>query len=173
MKQRLTTLALCLLALTAFACGSMQATGEAMDETALVTRVESRLAADPEVSAFDIDVSAEGRVVTLTGKVDDRDAAAEAVKLAGNTSGAQGVINKLEVPRPQNEVDAEITSKVEEALDELDGADIAVRTENAIVTLSGTVASDDVRKKALGDARAVNGVDKVRDALRTGKVGMF
>lgn len=172
MKQPLTTLALCLLVLTGFACGSMQATGETTDETTLVSRVQSRLGADPKVGAFDIDVSAQGRLVTLTGKVDD-EGAARAVKLAGDTSGVQGVINKLEVPRPQNEIDAEISSKVVEALAELDGANIDVRTENAIVTLSGTVASDDVRNKAVAEARTVSGVDKVRDALRTGDVGMF
>ena len=166
MKQRLATLALCLLTVTSLACGSIQATGEAIDETSLVTRVEARLAADPEVSAFDIGVSAENGIVTLTGKVDDREAAAEAVELAGDTAGARGVINRLDVPMPQDEMDAQITAQVEEALASLGGADIEVRTENSVVTLVGTVPSEDVRSEAMETARDVDGVTQVKNGLR-------
>ena len=170
MKQAFAALAVCLLTLSAVSCATVETAGDEMDEAALAARVEARLAADPEVSAFDIGVDVEGRVVTLTGEVDTAEAAAEAVELAGDTSGIQGVINRLEVPMTMEETDAAITAEVRERLDDqLGGAAIRVETEGGFVTLRGTVASAEVREKAVSVTRGVDGVSGVRNALRVGQ----
>ena len=167
MKQAFAAVAVCLLTLTFASCATMETAGDEMDEAGLAARVEARLAADPEVSAFDIGVDVEGGVVTLTGEVDSVEAVAEAVEIAGDTSGIQGVINRLDAPMPMEESDAAITAEVRDRLaDQLGGTAIEVETENGYVTLRGTVDSADVKEQALALARDVDGVAGVKDALR-------
>jgi osmotically-inducible protein OsmY len=48
---------------------------------------------------------------------------------------------------------------------EVKAADIDVTTRGGVVTLTGTVESDAVRKKALADARSTDGVKQVVDKL--------
>lgn len=60
--------------------------------------------------------------------------------------------------------DAEITKKIKSELTsnkELQGADISVKTNNGLATLTGTVASDNEHKKAVATAEGVKGVNKV------------
>lgn len=169
MKQAFAAVAVCLLTLTSVSCATMGATGDELDEAGLAARVESRLAADPEVSAFDVGVAVDGRVVTLTGEVGSAEAAAEAAKIAGATRGIQGVINRLDAPMTMEDSDAAITAAVRERLaDQLDGAAIGVETADGYVTLRGTVDSADARQKAVALARNVDGVTGVKDALRVG-----
>ena len=64
--------------------------------------------------------------------------------------------------------DATITSKVKEAVaadPSLKSTDINVDTKEGVVTLAGTVASDDLRQKATQAAQGVQGVKSVSDQL--------
>ncbi|WP_142503048.1 molecular chaperone OsmY [Klebsiella sp. 2680] len=64
--------------------------------------------------------------------------------------------------------DSTITARVKAALidhKEISSTDISVKTENKVVTLSGTVDSAEQRKQALSVAKAVEGVDSVNDKL--------
>ena len=49
------------------------------------------------------------------------------------------------------------------------GMNIAVTTAGGVVTLSGAVDSDAVRRKAVADARSVDGVKRVVDKLTVKK----
>jgi len=71
--------------------------------------------------------------------------------------------------------DALVTTKVQAMfyLDrEVKAADIDVTTHDAVVTLTGTVDSDAVRKKAVDDARSTDGVKQVVDKLTVRKLAV-
>ncbi|HEV8240197.1 MAG TPA: BON domain-containing protein [Thermoanaerobaculia bacterium] len=68
-----------------------------LDEATLTAKVKAKLAADPEVTAYTIDVDTVGTVVTLSGRVKTADESAEAEKLARDTEGVTSVVNRLAV----------------------------------------------------------------------------
>ena len=78
-------------------CSSTVPVERQIDDAAITTQVKSKLAADPEVAAHNIDVDTNEGVVTLSGRVDDGAERAEAEKLARNTDGVRRVINNLKV----------------------------------------------------------------------------
>lgn len=69
----------------------------ALEDAALTAKVKAKLAADPEVTAYAIDVDTLEHVVTLSGRVGSAEEAAEAEKLARHTAGVQAVVNRLAV----------------------------------------------------------------------------
>src|SRR5688572_23739564 len=56
-----------------------------VEDAALTARVKAKLAADPEVRAYTIDVDTLEQVVTLSGRVENAAVRAEAEKLTRNT----------------------------------------------------------------------------------------
>jgi osmotically-inducible protein OsmY len=66
----------------------------------LSEQVRNRIEADRDLAAYDLDVSADDGVVTLSGSVaraDQRDAAEQ---LARDVAGVGGVVNRLDVAAP-------------------------------------------------------------------------
>ncbi|HSN56812.1 MAG TPA: BON domain-containing protein [Candidatus Sulfomarinibacteraceae bacterium] len=70
---------------------------ENIEDGWIATTVESKLAADPEINPFDIDVDVLEGVVTLTGSVDTDRALQHAEELARRTEGVKGVENLLTI----------------------------------------------------------------------------
>jgi len=70
---------------------------ENVEDGVLLVKVKSKLAADPDVAALDIDVDVSRGVVTLSGDVASKAEADEAVRVARATEGVSGVVNKLQV----------------------------------------------------------------------------
>src|SRR5215210_6905572 len=68
-----------------------------LDDATLTATVKAKLAADPDVTAYTIDVDTTGAVVTLSGRVETAAESAEAEKLARDTDGVQSVVNRLAV----------------------------------------------------------------------------
>lgn len=94
------TTALCaslVLALALGACSTTQPAGTQVDDAWITTKVESKLAADPQVSALNVNVNTNEGVVTLTGRVKSEENRREAVKLARDTEGVKEVRDLLEV----------------------------------------------------------------------------
>ena len=71
--------------------------GCAETDTGITTAVNARLAADDEVSTYDIDVETADGVVTLIGEVEDPRARERAMELARNTDGVRDVVDRLGV----------------------------------------------------------------------------
>lgn len=71
--------------------------GEVVSDAWIVTKVKSKLTADPEINPFNIDVDAAEGVVTLSGTVAKELARDEAERLAANTEGVISVENRIEV----------------------------------------------------------------------------
>jgi hyperosmotically inducible periplasmic protein len=80
-----------------------------VEDAALTARVKAKLAADPEVRAYTIDVDTLDQVVTLSGRVESATIRAEAEKLARGTSGVRGVRNNLLVGNEPVPVSPETT----------------------------------------------------------------
>lgn len=146
----------------------------------ITTAVKSKLAADDTVKAYKIDVDTKDAVVTLKGTVDSADAKTRAVEVARSTKGVTDVIDQLNVTPP-----GVATSGVSEALEPLtdpavttavkaslladpysSGLKIDVDTKDAVVTLKGTVASEDEKTRAENVARNTKGVASVVNNLK-------
>jgi hyperosmotically inducible protein len=80
---------------------------EMLGDAAVTARIKTKLVADPEVAALNIDVDTVDGRVTLNGKVSSADQRAEAEKLASHTEGVKSIVNLIQVagqeappPRP-------------------------------------------------------------------------
>ena len=91
-------LAACLLLSSGVvACRTTQSSAVQVDDAWITTKVKTKLAADPQVSAVNVSVETDEGVVTLTGRVKSDVARREAVKLARDTEGVRSVRDLLEV----------------------------------------------------------------------------
>ena len=177
LSTQLLTGAAGLAALAAVACSSHQTLGEQVDDAWITTRVETKLAADPEVNPFRIDVDTDAGVVTLRGEVKKDVARNEAGKHAANTKGVREVRNLIEVSPDEKAgdnllTDTAITAKIKAKLaadPQLNPFNIDVDTRDGEVTLSGRVGSDDRRREAVDLATRTKGVVRVIDELKVAK----
>lgn len=98
-KTNLSLLALGLLltSLLATACMSSVSPERQVKDSEITASVKTRLAADPDVAAINIDVDTLEGVVTLSGRVKTQDERAEAEELARGTEHVKRVINNLKV----------------------------------------------------------------------------
>lgn len=70
-----------------------------LGDGAITAAVKAKLLADPDVSGLKIDVDTRAGIVTLTGNVNTRAEAEEAVTLARQSDGVKSVVNSLKVGR--------------------------------------------------------------------------
>lgn len=160
-----------LLVLGAVGCATTTTPGTQLDDAAIGTRIEARLAADPQVSATEIDVDVQNGFVRLSGNVENPEAVEQAQHLAIHTRGVRGVNNDLVVGDKtlgEELDDAAITAAVKTKLaadPEVSATNIDVDTEKGVVTLSGKVKSERARTEAEQLARDTEGVVDVRNLV--------
>jgi hyperosmotically inducible protein len=178
-RESLSRLVMVVLALTlAFglvACATNRPAGEQMDDAAITATVKTKLAADPQVNPFEIDVDTMDGVVTLSGTVDSQEEKSEAGKLARNTEGVVRVDNQLMIgssPTAGEMVDCGTiitTVKSKLAADpDVSALNIDVDCEKGVVTLSGEVESAEQKEHAAELARQTHGVTRVDNQLQVG-----
>jgi hyperosmotically inducible protein len=152
-------------------CASTQTVGEEIDDATITTKIEAKLTADPEVSAFNVDVDTNEGVVRLSGTVEDPEAKVEAEQLARDTEGVRRVINDIKVgERSMGDrlSDTAISTKVKAKITgdpELNPFNINVDTKDGVVTLRGTVKSEESKQEAEEIARETEGVERVQNML--------
>jgi hyperosmotically inducible protein len=135
-----------------------------------VAEIQLRLQKDPHLQNNPIEVTVESGVATLKGKVDTQAEKAEATRLA-SVSGVVGIDNRLEVGSAsldQAVSDSALTAGIKEKLEasEMNRFDgVAVTTRNGVVTLTGSVQSDQAMKKVLDIAHDADGVTQVENNL--------
>jgi osmotically-inducible protein OsmY len=144
-------------------------------DTATTAKVKAAFGLSKRVSAYDIGVSTNAGVVTLTGKAPSEDVKSLASEIARDTEGVKEVDNQIEVnpgAQPTTESvrveDLEIRSALLEAFarsPELGGKTINVKVENRIVTLTGAVDTTAQKNGAEQAARAIDGVAGVSNEL--------
>lgn len=171
-KRLFLTLGASALLLTSTACSSNQTVGEQLDDAMITSKIEAKMTADPEVSAFKVDVDTNDGVVRLSGTVKTDRAREEAADLARNSEGVKRVINDIrvgEMTAGERLDDAGITLKIKSkfaADPEVNPFSIDIDTDQGIVTLSGHVATKKVKKEAEQLALSVKGVESVRNLLQ-------
>lgn len=153
------------------ACASTRTAGRQLDDSTITTRVKSKLAADPEVNPFNIDVDTLDGVVTLRGRVESERAEAMALSLARGTSGVVEVIDEIEIGRKrmaERGSDAWIATKVKSKLvgdPEVNPFNIDVDVVDGKVILSGRVRNATARDEAEKLAADTAGVIEVDNRI--------
>ena len=160
----------------------------AQSDAGITTAVKTKLAADSEVNASQVNVDTSKRVVTLTGTVDTQAAKTRAEQIASQTNGVVSVIDNLNVSEttaagpttgtpttgtPATEStssfsDGMLTASIKTKLladPTVGGLKINVDTANAVVTLTGNVKSQAEKDTAIRLARETDGVKDVNDQL--------
>lgn len=165
-----------------------------MSEATLRAAVRSRLWYDKSLDGSELDVSADDRSVTLSGKVANADLKQEAERIALNTQGVQQVTNEIEVSEEVGEStnivqklenvgekagdaaasigralsDEWIEKRVESAIamsENLSMRTLDVEVESGVCTLTGTTLSDEQRDLAERVATRTSGVKDVTNLI--------
>jgi hyperosmotically inducible protein len=138
--------------------------------TSLILTVKLALLEDPRLFPYEIEVEVGSDEVTLTGKVSTEAEKAAAAKIASTVPTVKSVSNKLEVVKELPELIAHkqddiITRQVKERFAQsatVTAANFDVKTEQGVVSLSGTVRFQVIVLEAAEAAREVPGVKAVR-----------
>lgn len=77
--------------------GGSRSAGERVTDAWIVTKIKSKLTADPELNPLNIDVDSRQGVVYLSGRVKNEGHRQEAEDLARNTRGVKDVRNELTI----------------------------------------------------------------------------
>ncbi len=143
-------------------------------------KAETTLLLNTNLNSFDINTDVKDGQLTLSGSVESEIEKSLAAELVTNLEGVKEVNNQLTVvpakdakQQQDSEIinsltDSKISTVVKTRLlleSEVSGTDIAVSTDNKVVTLSGEVSSDAAQDLALAIARNTNDVDKVVNEL--------
>jgi hyperosmotically inducible periplasmic protein len=137
----------------------------------VTSMVKSKLLANSETPAMDINVDSRDGVVTLFGMVPTAAAKAEAERVAKETGGVRSVKNQLEVVASNKQPavkanDNVVTENVKQSLQQhSELKDVDIEVKNCVARLTGTVSSGIDRVEALQVARATSGVCAVKDDL--------
>jgi hyperosmotically inducible periplasmic protein len=147
----------------------------AQTDAGITTAVKTKLVADTEVSASQINVDTDHKVVTLKGDVDTQAAKTRAIQIARETSGVVQVVDNLTVkettaagPTTATFADPMLTATVKSKLQAdptIGRLAIFVDTDNAIVTLTGKVKSQAEKDTAVRLAKETEGVKDVIDQM--------
>lgn len=138
--------------------------------SSLILTVKLALLEDPLLFPYEIEVETGSDEVTLVGKVSTEAEKATAAKIASTVPTVKTVSNKLEVVKELPELlahkqDDIITRQVKERFAKsatVTAANFDVKTEQGVVSLSGTVRFQVIVLEAAEAAREVPGVKAVR-----------
>jgi len=138
--------------------------------SSLILTVKLALLEDPLLFPYEIEVEAGSDEVTLSGKVSTEEEKAAAAKIASTVPTVKSVSNKLEVVKELPELithkqDDIITRHVKDRFAKsatVTAANFDVKTEQGVVSLSGTVRFQVIVLEAAEAAREVPGVKAVR-----------
>jgi hyperosmotically inducible protein len=140
----------------------------------LVSKTKIALFSDDRVSSRGINVDSHQGVIALRGKVESADAKAAAEQDAKGVEGVTSVRNELQVVAPGDRKavdrkDDDIKKAVEARISNdprLKAADIDVRADKGVVTLTGRAKDLGARARASEVARSVDGVRAVKNEVQ-------
>jgi hyperosmotically inducible protein len=176
------------------AAQAVEEAGDEMKDSWITTKIEAQYFADADVKARRIDVTTRNGVVTLSGHVDNDQAREQAISIARNTDGVLRVEDRLSTQREtvattgtstRRDVEVDLPRRVGEPMGNawlttkiqakyfadpiVRGRRIDVTSNNGVVSLNGTVTSEEERQKALEIARTTEGVRRVEDRLQVSR----
>ena len=152
-------------------------TAEAVDDSWITTKIQSKFFLDDDVRARTIDVDTKNGTVTLKGSVESEGERQHALSIARSTDGVTMVHDSLAVDRapsrkqgPDNAIDdAWITMKIQSKYfvhDEIKSRKVDVDTRKGVVTLNGSVPSATAKGAAEVIAKDTDGVSRVINQLK-------
>jgi hyperosmotically inducible periplasmic protein len=173
-RVSVTALALTIFTVLALgACSTTEPAGQQFDDGILTSKVKAKLAADPDINPFKIDVDTQDGVVSLRGRVEEASDKTVAGRLARETQGVKSVHNEITVgmaPHDQTPgSDEALMGAIKGQLAGTSGVsamNIDVDVNDGVVTLSGTVKTAEARAKAESIAKGVDGVKSVHNELK-------
>jgi osmotically-inducible protein OsmY len=142
----------------------------------ITTQVKLELLSAEEIDALAINVDTFDGDVTLHGAVEAPEQQEQAERLAGSVEGVRKVRNLLAVvpgaAKPSVEAsDRDLRARVENVLERdaaLEASEIRVKSvHDGIVVLSGRAETPSAHRRALEDARSVDGVRQVASEIRS------
>ena len=132
-------------------------------------QIQTRFHSDSDLRNNQIQAVIDNGVVTLKGTVDTDAEKAKAARLA-LVKGVSQVDNQLKVGSETTKAamtDATITARLKtELVAEEQLRSVHVETNNAVVSLTGTVPTGTARDRAIDLARSMSGVSRVEDNLK-------
>jgi osmotically-inducible protein OsmY len=154
--------------------GAAGAKDSKMSDSWITAKTKMSLAADGRVKGRQVSVETDNGLVLLRGKVDTAQAKAAAEQIASGIDDVKGVRNELQVVKPsvRHEVaqsDDAITKRVKHTLSTekaLRKADISVKVNDGVVSLSGEAPDFLTSARASWDAWKVDGVRSVKNDLQ-------
>lgn len=156
----------------ALACATSRPADVHANDALITSKVEAKLAADPQTSPLEIDVDTLDGRVRLSGAVETEAERRDAERLARETDGVKSVNNELEIGDldiGEHVNDTWLETKLASLLaadPEVDSRNIDVDVLDGQVTLSGLVTSERARTEAERIARTTDGVRSVRNEIR-------
>lgn len=158
------------LLLPALASAQME---EVIDNTALQTKVKTKLMADDIVEGTTVNLETDNGVVQLGGFVDDEAKAKHAAEVVAGVEGVKKVDNQLHAKSGDRSAgqaidDGMITTKVKAGLADADlgmAASINVDTYNGVVLLTGFVDNKEAKILAEKEAADHDGVNDVINGI--------
>lgn len=145
--------------------------GTMIDDTVISSTVKTKMISDEFVKARHIDVDVLNSVVYLIGVVESASQKRMAGDIARSVEGVKSVENQLIVGKTtagQILNDSILTSKIKTQLlkdPDIRSTNINVDTTNNVVTLTGILASEKEKNKAIEIAQKVSGKKQVVDNL--------
>ena len=152
-----------------------QTAGEYIDDSVITAAVKSKILGEKGLSSMNISVKTKDGVVTLSGKTDTAEHSQLAERVAKLVDGVKSVVNDLQVDGKKAQSaseyidDSAITTSVKaNILKEkgLSSLNISVKTQEGVVTLSGTTDTAEHSQLAERVAKQANGVKRVINELK-------
>lgn len=148
-------------------------TTEKINDAWLTAKTKIALFADSRVKGHEVNVETKEGVVMIRGKVDTNAAKEAAESIAKNIDGVKSVKNDLQVVAPSkreaiDDKDDAITTRVKNEIEKdsyLKKADIKVKTNAGVVSLTGEVQDLTTSAQASTIAWQVPGVKSVKNDL--------
>lgn len=146
--------------------------GTAVTDNWIKMKIYTLFVPEKALDDSDIDVDVRKSVVTLNGTVMTAAGRERAAAIATATDGVKGVTDNLRIApagsTPIRMSDGFIKARIYGLLmsdSALEGSDINVDVDDAVVTLKGTVRSEAGRSRAVAIAKGAAGVKSVTDTL--------
>lgn len=158
--------------LALLACSTTRPIDQQASDAAISSKIESKLAANPQTNNFEIDVDTMNGRVRLSGLVETDAERQEAERLAASTEGVRSVDNQLklgDLSVDETVSDGWILTKIKTQLaadPEVSAFNIDVDVLDGEVTLSGLVTADRARDEAERIAKATDGVTAVKNRIQ-------
>jgi len=147
---------------------------ESRSDWAMAMELRTKLLSDSQLNGYDIEADVSRGIISITGAVPNEEMKRKAERLAKSVADAREIRNNINivegpVPPPEARSDTAIKAELKAKLlsdSELSGWKTKLDVNNGIVTMSGTVATEDAKKKAGMLAETVAGVKEIRNDIR-------